>query len=69
MQSSQPTKATKSRHRDHLTELEGETNLELEQLRKGKALASKAGEKQLAEELEILIQEKIKMIEGIHDKV
>ncbi|CAG5112709.1 Oidioi.mRNA.OKI2018_I69.chr2.g6892.t1.cds [Oikopleura dioica] len=68
MQNGQPTKATKSRHRDHLTELEGETNLELEQLRKGKALASKAGEKQLAEELEILIQEKIKMIEGIHDK-
>ena len=68
METKSTSKSVKSRHRDHLTELEGESNLELEQLRKGKALASKAGEKDLADELEILIQEKLKMIEGIQEK-
>jgi len=62
------SKSVKARHRDNLTELEGESNLELEQLRKAKTLASKAGEKALADELEILIQEKLKKIEGIQQK-
>ena len=68
MDKTSASKSVKARHRDHLTELEGESNLELEQLRKAKTLASKAGEKALADELEILIQEKIKMIEGIQEK-